>query len=701
MATIYNLTQKRSNIKTLLPQSGVYKTWNNVISAINVKNRIGELKRLEFEVVSDVALNSANVYLNPALFVANGIIGPTGGAGSHYWSYPLPAILTPGNVFTCALSTTGTSDVDLIRNFSIKITIINDFNIKIVFDYAQIYDTDGYLDFNNESNHDKLLKDKKNAPAELTVAGSSVYNSVKRDARLYMYVEKQGSPLDNGFVSLKVIDYTAGFYNHNQLQAPPYFTNPNWILERGAVIKTNLSNVIDTDVTFKVDSPSTVSKVVMWLIRTDKFDNFVDFQFNYEYDLQEIETSSTSSTAISAPMTSPVLDSGATFKVTFKIKASLLTYNAKYRMIAIVYRKEGEDDGNYDANSFISEEIVVNEIPCYYGNGIDFFGRLSDYNREFDGNRLECVIEERLRSKLQMEYPLDKWKNDIFNRLGLVVPNDLRKYLSEITVEIYEEHNDVLLGTVRNIYDLKTAVKSGPLTYTVPSGMTLSFATNECEFWYDFRNRYESGTLNLQTLVNGINVTPQMDNQYWGGKSLILDWKLKFNYFDYFAPFSDEIIFRQFLDIKDYGQIAILNQIPEGGSDLDLEKTTFCQGDLMCLFGIVTPTDSSDPEDYRLIVNIEKAPGNILTIEEAEAWVGSELTQLTTDKIYAEEVQYGTTLENSARFCVNTNKLLLNSQYKISVLAKKFVDRCRRVTEVSDPRKTEYGSQRVIENCNN
>lgn len=694
MATPYNLTQEDQNLKTLFPDGSVRYSWNGSKSVLNAKNRIGEIKRIEFFVRSDVSFASANLYFNPALFVSNGIIGPTTGAGSHYWSYPLPATLPVGTNYTAALSTTGTSNVNLIKNRTLRINVIDDFNLKITLDYVHIYDEDGYFDFNNEDNHDKLLKDKKNAPTELTVSGASVYNSTKRDARIYMYVEKQGNPLDKGSITLSLENYNAGFYNHNSLQTPPYFTNPIWILERLSVVKTNLSHVIDTDVTFKIDSPNSVGKVLMWLIRTDTVDNTIDFLTNYDYDLQDIKSSNLSSSVISAPMTSPTYDSGSTFKVTFKLKASELVYGAKYRMIAVVYERDVE---RLDVNSFISEEIVVNEVPCYEGNGIDFFGRLSDYHREFDGNHLVCAIEERLRSKLQMEYPLNKWKDDIFNRLGLVVANDLRKYLSEITVEIYEEHFDPLLGTVRNIYDLKTAVKSGPLTYSVPSGMTLSFATNECEFWYDFRNRYEAGTLNMQTLVNGINVTPPLDNQYWGGKILNLDWKLKFNYYDYFAPFTEEMIFKQVLEVRDYGSIAIFKQIGEGENDSVLEKTTFCQGDIMCLFGIATPPDGSNPEEYRLIVNIERAPGNIISIEEAEAWKGDELPQLTTDKIYSQEIQYGETMENSAGFCVNTNKLLVNSQYKISVLAKRFVERYRRVTEIGEPRKTEYGSQRTLE----
>lgn len=656
-----NLTLVSQSFDTLLPDGTHYYSQTN---PSNVVARIGERRKIILTLnASDpivgypTSLAGYNLFLNIGLFINTSIITSITGPGVNYWSAPLPNPIVPNQDITAAL-VVGTGYADVSKNYTVTIRTVTDTQIRVTIEYYQIYDTGSYLNPIPEDNHSKLLKDRISNSIELTTSGDSVYTNANCVPRIRIYLEDSTNALNNSTYQVNLTGYGAGFYAKNKHNAAPYFSNPVFTLTRSAVVVTGLSTSADTKVSFKITNPAGVLKVFAWLIRVDTFDDTVDFLTNYEASFADVITSGSGHNKIKSPLTSPTHIGSNVYESTFFIDKTQLVQDTRYRIICIAYYA----NGSVEVNSYISDEYAVDAYPCYQGDGIDFTANLADYDKVYTGNNLECVVEERMRSMIQMDYTLDKWKDDIFNRLGLVVTNDIRRYLTNIDLEIYETYTDPLLGTVKNIFDRKNAVKLNATTYSTPSGMVLNFGTDLARFYYYWRNRYEDHLPCIQTLVNGVAQTPVFETQNWADKTLYVEWRLKFIYDDYTTPFSDTIILYQMIRVADYNrEILIKNQ-----DTTQPNKTSFCKGEEMCLYGELATVS---PTDYHIINNIEASPGNSSTIEESEQWVGGVLDQLTTDKIYDQDSAFGA--NKKGNFCIDTTKLIAGLTYKISMIAKK------------------------------
>ena len=394
---------------------------------------------------------------------------------------------------------------------------------------------------------------------------------------------------------------------------------------------------------------------------------------NYEANLEEIVNTNANIGATGMILTTPVnnitsLGAGV-FSVGCSLKGSNLVSNGKYRLIAVVYYKSG---GDFYVNSFISDELVVDANPCFDGAGFNLIGSLSDYDREFTGGDLECVIEERIKSKISFDYTANQWADDILDRLGITTSNDFRRYLTKVKFDIYDENNVVGLGVVRNYYISETSNKYGINSYTSVNGMNLDFTNiDEPIFSFDWRNRFENNIDCLLTTIDNVPVTPVQAKQYFGGKTLKVRWQLFFYYDNYSAPFEDIVEMFQQVRVLDYGNMKVLHDNVDGVRSSWDETSNCCQGDEFCMGGVLD--NSLDAIARRLIVNICPNLASVNTLEEAESWVGDELPQMTTTSITNEDIDYTTIYtKKAARFCIDTSKLSVNS-YKISAMAKKYV----------------------------
>jgi len=352
----------------------------------------------------------------------------------------------------------------------------------------------------------------------------------------------------------------------------------------------------------------------------------------------------------------------------------------------------------YEVNTFISEEeIVVDALPQYDGNGLDFTGSLSDCDDNYSGNNLECVVEERMRANLRVDFAADKWKNDIFARLGIVVPNDIRRYLTQVFIDVHEE-TTVGLTTTKHTFAMPILNKTGPTTYTTAPGVALDFSVaDQATFRYEFRNRYEAHLSNLYTYVNGVLLTSPTSTMNWAGRTIRLEWNLVFFYDDYTTPFSDTIKYTQIVRPKDYEIDSFY--IQEKDSDFSgkgdaIEWPDFeCTEDGMCYQARIT----NDSSGYKLITIIESNPGNAtVTLEEREEWVPDVLPQLTTNKYYNQESDFGQTTADVAKFCVDASKISLNLPYKISAIAKQVIPENGRILSDGIDRDLSDGTQRFI-----
>ena len=625
---------------------------------------IGEKKRAIMSFTTDYNMANVNLWIKFALF-NQGIfsVSPSIAKSPMDYAITFPPTITAGTYPIAFICPSGLNS-NVQQNAEANLIIVDSTHFRIEFDFYQIYDELSYQNTSIQDNHSKLLKDCSVAPSELTLSSNkNCYNSNLSKLCTTFRFEKGADFSDISMSSV----WNSSFYNRNPINNSPYFNTPVWTLERTTSV-TNLSTITNTNVKFNINGATAVTKILGWIIRTDNFDNTVFMFDNYEADFKDIiSTNPDLNDKIIAPIVDISLLSGSTYEVQYTIDASKLVGGAKYRLIAIVY-----DNVELKSNSFISDEYIVDHVPCFYGAGFNLIGSLSDYDREFTGSDLECVIEERIKSKIYFDYTANQWADDILDRLGITTSNDFRRYLTKVKFDIYDENNVVGLGVVRNYYISETSNKYGINSYTSVNGMNLDFTNiDEPIFSFDWRNRFENNIDCLLTTIDNVPVTPVQAKQYWGGKTLKVRWQLFFYYDDYATPFEDIIEMFQQIRVLDYGNMKVLHDNVDGIRSNWNETANCCQGDEFCMGGVLD--NSLDAIDRRLIVNICPNLASVNNLEEAEAWVGDELPQMTTMSITNEDIDYTTIYtKKAARFCIDTSNLSVNS-YKISAMAKKYV----------------------------
>lgn len=653
MALTINVTDAK--LYTLLPNGTVKKELDNP-SEFD-KNRIGEFKRIELYYTASSLANLA-LYFDPALFFNAGTINPLiGTQPTYFWGYQIDAAATVGT-YSMILNIPVPYVAALYKNYTVTLEIVNATDFIITIDYYHLYDLNSYLQ-NVEVNHSKLLKDRSANAVELSVSGDSVYTNGKCRPQFYLYAKDITDLTQYNLVNYIVDGYQAGFYAKNAQQASPYFDQPEWILSDSVGTVSSLSLAEDIKVRFRVASPGVSDSMHVWMIRTDTTNNTIDFRANYEASFAKIVTLggfATINNKIKAPSVAPALVTGK-YEVSFYVDKTKLTAGAKYRFIGIPY-----DDTNpvmTEVNSFISEEYSVG-LPSYSG-AYDIVGTIKDFAKEFTGNDLVCVIEERLQSILNVDYSAGVFSADILARLGLVVPNDITRYLTKIKCEIYQDID----AYTRHYFKRSVAVKSGFLGgYAIPSDLQMTNSAGVLNLKWNYRNRYESWIPNIETTYLGVPIPVPTANQNWGGRELKVRFSLELYYDDYSTPFTDNLIFIQ--TIRPKGYTSDVEIFKEDGETIG-NAEYFCADEESCF---KAKLNVASPEEYKLITTVEKAPGASGTIAENEVWTGV-LTQLTSDKFASQEESFSETEADYSKFCLDNEKFVLNLDYKISAIAKR------------------------------
>lgn len=684
---LFTLSYVGSDVYTLNPDGSVYK--NLVGNPELYKNRIGEFKKIVLTYNTPIqSIGGLTLYFVPALFINASSPSPfTGGIpSSNYYSFDIDSVPTAGIYDMFLTGSVGYADA-LITNETVQLEVIDANNFTITITFYQIYDLNSYINPGLESNKDKLLKDLV-TNAVLSVSGNNIYTNDKSKPKFYTFLGDPLDPFTKGSVTAITSSYRAGFYNKNELQTTPYFTDPQWYLNDGS--DTFLSLTTNTKIDFWITAPLDVTKLDVWMIRTDTDDDTVSMRTNYEASFVNIPTNGATvqlDNKIYSPSQEPTFDAGV-FKAFFHVDKTKLTAGAKYRFIAIAYYEDGYTSA-YEVNSFISAEYSVS-APSFDGSGYTLSANLKDFDSQFDGNDLTCVIRERLKATVKIDYSSDAFKDDILNRLGLVVANDIRRYLTKITIQVYED-----IGTTRQFYDRITINKQDPINYSNDSAITKNVGSDYFEIQYDFRVRYESGVPNIETQVaNTILINPT-STQYWGGKNLMIGIDFELYYDDYVQPFSDIIKFIQ--KIHPTGNDGTLQILRDDDSTFD-ENTIFCSDVDNCF---KAKLDIPDGDDYNLITEADSNPGNIANAEENEEWAGI-LPQLDSTKFVDQESEFGETETKVSKFCIASPNFSINSFSEITVIAKRIRNLsppCARITEDGDLRITDSLEIRITETC--
>lgn len=701
------LTRTNKQLATVLPDGTELKYYEAGTTGWGVDHRMGEHKRIYLEYSSDVDLSFMNIYINPATFVPVGYINTITGKGSYFYGLSLPDLSDPstaGVPLQCYLQTTTfTGSTTNADDYIVQVVPDGTTTFQIIIDFYMLADNKGYLA--PRDNHAKLLKDAQDNPNLLMdnntnvysfAVPGNVYSEENRSPRVYFYIEQPGAPYPgvNFTVEETFFGFRGGWYQRDWGNNQPWFTNTHFeVIRSGNLVNNLMASPNDVYIFANTDNALyPVTHFVVGVIKSDiyTYDDTIPWDQNYQIEWQRIQASNVSTGKIAAPMTDPQLIGPQQYMANFVVQG--LQNGAGYRLIGIAYSNTDPDD--IKCNSFISPQYFADGAPDEDGSGFTATATLSDYNHEYEGNDLECCIEERMKSNIRMEFPFDQWKDHVFNRLGLVVPNDIRNNLDSIELLLFEEYHDPWTPAqiIRQYVDMKYAPKLQNNTFQIPGGMTLDFDNTWAEFSYEWRNRFETYTPNVQTTNAGNTQFPPTGNQYWGGKTIKIEWILYFIYPS--LNLTDKFIFQQQIRVKDYGEMSVKFVDDDPDDPGFKELSNICKDEEICFAGIL---QNSSLPDRKLIVNIMPTGAGVNNVEEAEVWVGNELPQLTTNKIVNEEEDYHNLYsETAAKFCIDGSKLSVNSSYQISALAKKYIETGKRITESGDFRITESNSYRTI-----
>ena len=662
------LTCTSKTLQTLYPDGSEYVPLNysTGITGQWQYNRIGEYKQLSIDLQSDTTMDNMFVYFNPALFDILGMASPfaPGVAPQNYWGFQLGVYSAPYSS-TMTLNAQSPYPSDIIKNYDVTIKVNSNKKITIYVKYFQMYDIKGFLNPPAESNKNKLLNDTSSNTININVVGNSIYTNDNSQPGFFCLIQDPLNVVNYCQLKMDFDTYKAGFYGKNEHQAVPYFSLPqfNLFAEDETTPITTLNPGDNNQMQFVIHVPVSApsSKTMMWMIRTDTTNNAIDVLANYEATFIDVYSGSTNKfgNKIIEPMVTPTDIGGGNYQTSFHIDKTTIAVGQKYRFIAICYRT-GDDADGFQVNSFISDEFEVLPVPFSNSEKWTMEGYLIDFNSYYTGNQLTCCVEERLIALANISYGITGFSDDIFSRLGLVVPNDIRRYMTSIQVETYED-----AGITRQYFDRQTMLKTSPTTYTSASGMVLYWATDSIQIEYDFRVRYEDWIQNLQTKVGSVFLGSPTSNMNWAGRQINIKFTINLFYDDYVSPFTDVIELVIVLNPHGYSAapLSIVN------TDLSPLSSYYCGA--TCLKAILDGT-ILDPEAYNLLMTAEPLPGFAPTIEENETCTGT-FVALTTPKFSSQEPSFSFSEPSITNFCLDYTQFVLNTPYKLTALAKKII----------------------------
>lgn len=630
-----------------LTQDGVVLNYQEEYSDFPLNsnyNSMSERKRLTFSFNNVVdlydlqSIEGALLYVNFAMFLPKGFVysEPTGPPNAGF-NLRIPSHLSNNERHQMYFFCNGNPATKTNNNY--KCTFISaetsDVNMQfyIELEYYNTFDEGTYFNFVDKNNQWRFMAEYFNQ-LNFSEISDSVYHNLK-ELRSIIYLQSE------------VV--TKSEYALVDLQANTFNAKSQWTFGDEGYTELNTSK--DTDVIVLI---KTTSVLTDWHVKiiNDKSDASTDFVSNYNIQENKI-TPSSSDNVFKSPFdySTVVIDGDSYQRLIFTVDKDFISPENNYRMIGIGY------DGYFlTPVVFISPLIQVLKAYPYDGNGIDFTGSISDIQRTFYGDELTCSIDERLSTKIFLDYPYDKYKNDILTRLGVEISNDIRIYMETVTVEIYEEYFDSDLdGIVKNLLETSILRKVGFNSYSGES-ITGDFYNNGCQFSYTFRNRSDDVGTPIAVTVNGSPYyTLDTGNQYWGGKDIFIKWSFSFVY----PGFSDIIDYIQKLHVKDYNNGLLITRT---GSDLDYTTPE----DTLCYEVELTHAIPEYNTSPFLLINTIKSV--VLPILEQEGFAGDELPEQETDYIYDQDVLFS---DLTAKYCIETANLVIGQQYVITAIAKK------------------------------
>ena len=645
------------------------------------------------EFQSVYSLQIGQTFVGKTIFITAGMVSvgnayPSGSPASGYkfivtggaanaTIYNAPYIGCSNNganneMFKVTVTFTGLGQIIVAQTVTIKVQQILAFDI-------QSYNACNFFD-----NQTRLLK---SAPADVTnlLASASANSFYNNSQKVWANVVHFSESTDFFRDEIQV-PFQAAWYEKNPLNAAPYFSAPTIALEVNGVVATGLSPIKNTKVYLGNSCPVSPDNLFAILIDTTDNDATKTFWDNYDYSAAEIITIAGASalsgynSKFMSPSRLMTLVSGSTYEAFFEIDYSQLTAGRKYRVVWILYNLDPYYSISDSINTFISDEYTADFYEPFDGTGIEFVGSLSDYQREYLGNYLQVVPEERIKAKIKMTlYDLYSttytWEQYLLARFGQAVSaldKDIRSTLKQIDLLFYWE--ETIAGQVyRHVVDEQTIVRTGINNYLLPlntefnsigTDVAIPDFQDVVEVTYTFRVRYEANILNIRSYIDGVLQPAPLATMDWRNQTIFIEWSL---YFDYpLLLEEDTVTFTQKILVTEYENDKLLADRSLDFVDEDSEDIVICTGDDSCFTTELIGLTSF----YRHIVNIDRPSHKVQNIEEEEVWTGV-LPILASDKLTSVEESYF--YDDEAIFCVDQDEILLNTEYKVAAIAKKFI----------------------------
>lgn len=551
-----------------------------------------------------------------------------------------------------------------VRNLNCLFYLLSETTFALELEYYTTFDQQGYFSPESKSNLYRFLAEDWQT-ADTSIVPNSVFGTEK-DLRLYLWWQ-QDAVTDPETFEGPIIEGQEHILF--QAQASSYDTEIEFLGGNDTTVSVGeLNTVIDTPMVARVYTD--ISSITQFYAKLIKVQDNPLLNFFENYDLQEnlIADANLSYNVFKGPFLVTWNGTDNYYDLDFDIAADQLELGASYRIIIVGYDPATSQKATGISLPFGTTSVVPYcENPCPasydYPNSLEFTATLSDTDNEYTGNDLTAVIDERIRTKLVVDYSDNKWKNNIDCRtLGsfggdTISSNDLRKYLVGVSLEIYEEYTDTNLGgTVRNVLDQQFIQKIGTNTYQ-SNNIVFTFDTvaENLEMYYDFRNRASANLPCLSTTLDGAGYLPLQGNQYWGGKQLYIRWRLQFYYTDWATPFIDYLDIIQQLYVRDYSEDVQLDEVSP--------SSFLCPGQSYCIDASIA---YGTPGNYKLINTFELIDGPGL-VTESEAFVTGLLDQEQSDVFGSQDSDF---TGGDARFCLDASELLLNQSYKFTAIAK-------------------------------
>lgn len=624
------------------------------------------------ELAEQMSLSNAKLYVSFALFLPSGLaVDFANGIPNTGFSITLPSTyyeMDDNPVEMPFYSLVGGTPKSA-KNYKCYFTWITDSSFAVELEYYNTFDEDGYMNGAGKSNQWRFFSEyiDQNNTNEVS---ESVYG-VEKELRMISHLVREDLT-DDGFKYTETQEHRLYSGTISRIDSVGQFLD----IDEEEI--ASLSSVSETPLIVRIyTTENTIDKFYAKLVKI-KEDSSLDFIENYELMETFIDAGAApteSENAFIAPCDLSRDDAEGFYQLEFSVNPDFIEDGVMYRIIIVAYDQGGDAYSGALNRTTTSPPIPGSSIATYcnspcsslasydYPTTLLFTPSLFDIDKEYTGNFLTCCIEERMRSQLIVDYSDNRWKNNIdCRKTGSVGgdtanTNDIRKHLQSIEFEIYQESFSTYFGgTIKHVHDQQSIGKIGMNNYSASSTnlvFTFDPVNETLTLTYDWRNRNESNIPNIITFFNGLQAL-NIDNQYWGGKSFFIKWRLNFYYYDFAKPFTESLDIIQKMVVKDYSTDVVITN----GFDLDF----VCPEETICFDAAIIKTN---PELYRLINTFQLTPGSI---SEEENWTPGELAQQANAYIYGQDVDY---TSGNAVFCLNPSTLNINQSYTYSAMAKK------------------------------